>query len=391
MAVLITILVVILGFLFYEKLKIEKYRRSVSICIAVTGTRGKSGIVRQLASVFSESSMTVLAKITGTEPAYILPDGSSETINRRGVASIIEQVRLLKKAHSLKVNCIIVELMSIHPENHFVEARQILKPEIVIISNIRVDHIDAMGKTREEIAEVLCMAIPRRVKLFVPQKEMVEVLEKYAIKNSITLKSITTDYSSMIFKTSTVQGKLTFPENINLIAAVSKDLNIPDNDIINGINNAENDPGSTGIFKYTENGSGKTVFLVNAFSANDPVSTDIILKRIKEILTESSGRVTGLIALRKDRADRTEQWLKALNNGFSEQFIQVYSIGVHSNILLKKSAVNGVIMEREAETITRKIISLAENDSIIFGLGNMVGTGRELTDHWKEIGVEYGI
>jgi len=154
----LTILIFLL-FLIIEKIQLIGWINAIPLRIAVTGSRGKSSVVRLLASILREDGIKVLAKTTGAEAKYILPDGSESEIQRRGFPSIIEQVKLLKKAARLKSDCIVAEVMSIHRENHYVESRQILKPHLVIITNVRQDHIDAMGKTKNEIAAVFCLDI----------------------------------------------------------------------------------------------------------------------------------------------------------------------------------------------------------------------------------------
>ena len=96
-ALLITLIIFIL-YLVFERIAHERRIASVPLRIAVTGTRGKSSVVRMLASVLRESGMSVAAKTTGSQARIVLPDGSEEDIRRRGIPSVIEQKSLVKKA-----------------------------------------------------------------------------------------------------------------------------------------------------------------------------------------------------------------------------------------------------------------------------------------------------
>jgi len=128
LTILLISTIAFLLYLIYESILLKRYRNLIPLRIAVTGTRGKSSVVRLLVSVFRESGINVLGKTTGSEALYILPNGNEIDVPRLRTVSIIEQKKLLKKAAKIKANCIVAEIMSIHPENHFIESQQILQP-----------------------------------------------------------------------------------------------------------------------------------------------------------------------------------------------------------------------------------------------------------------------
>src|SRR5437660_10097702 len=68
--------------------------RAVPVRIHVAGTRGKSTTTRLIAAGLRAGGRQVLAKVTGSEPCLILPNGSEEIWPRRGPASVGEQKRL---------------------------------------------------------------------------------------------------------------------------------------------------------------------------------------------------------------------------------------------------------------------------------------------------------
>ena len=150
-----------LAYLVVERIRLSQHQRSVALRIAVTGTRGKTTVARRLAAVLREDGRIVMAKTTGSEAAYILPDGSIHEVHRLGLPSIIEQKRLLRRASKLGADVVVAEVMSLHPENHRVEVQQILQPHLVLVTNFRVDHSEAQGKTRGEVAQVMALDVPR--------------------------------------------------------------------------------------------------------------------------------------------------------------------------------------------------------------------------------------
>ena len=148
--------VTLLLYLAGESRRLRRALRRVPLRVAVTGTRGKSGVTRLIAAGLRESGARVLAKTTGSRPALILPDGTEQELPRRGgPPSIREQVRLAGLAAGLKADALVVEMMSVGEECLLTESRRILRPEILALTNVRLDHVDVMGRSREDIARTL--------------------------------------------------------------------------------------------------------------------------------------------------------------------------------------------------------------------------------------------
>src|SRR5512135_22985 len=102
----------VLLYLAVERLRLERARRRVPRRVAVTGTRGKSGVTRLIASGLRASGAKVLAKTTGSRPVVILPDSSEREIARAGPATIREQLRLVALAASSGADTLVAEMMS---------------------------------------------------------------------------------------------------------------------------------------------------------------------------------------------------------------------------------------------------------------------------------------
>ena len=384
---LITVLIFLL-YLIYERILLNRWINSIPLRISVTGTRGKSSVVRILASILRENGKKVLAKTTGSEAKYILPDGNEIEVPRRGITSIIEQKKLLKKAASLQVDCVVAEIMSIHPENHFVESHQMLKPNIVIITNIRLDHTDVMGKTKDEIAAVFCLDIPQRAKVFIPEAENRLIFQDHVKNTEANLISVNKGCSSSLKSDS---GLKQFSNNLDLVYAVANYLNIEEKNISAGIRRAKLDIGQLQIWKYQAKEFQKTTYFVNAYAANDPESTFHAISKINKFLPLASDKLIGLLSLRKDRGDRTRQWIEALKSGSSDYFSKIFVMGNHAKIVKRKIKCADVLKEHSPEIITNTILKEIEDQAVIFGFGNIGGTGKLLVDYWNQIGEEYGI
>jgi poly-gamma-glutamate synthase PgsB/CapB len=157
-----------LGWLVGERVKLERDRAAVPLRISVTGTRGKTSVARLLAAVLREDGRKVLAKTTGSEARLIFPDGAEAEIHRLGAPSVLEQRKLLARGARLGVDAVVAEIMSVHPEAHRVEAHRILKPNLVLVTNFRVDHLAAQGETRGAVARVLALDVPPGGRALVP-------------------------------------------------------------------------------------------------------------------------------------------------------------------------------------------------------------------------------
>jgi len=388
---IIFIISIFLLYLVIESVLLNRWRRSIPLRITVTGTRGKSSVVRLLAAVLREDGKKVLAKTTGSEAKYILPDGSETQVIRRGIPSIIEQKKLLRRAARLHADCVVAEIMSIHPENHFVESQQLLKPNIVVLTNIRLDHTDAMGKTEDEIASVYCLDFPEKTTVFIPENEIRPIFEKSANNNNAELIAVKKSDLSTLNPPGSKSKTVGFSENFDLVFSVGKYLGINEEIITRGIQKAKQDIGGLKIWKYQSKFSSKSCFLVNAFAANDPQSTVEIISHVKNMLPFKTEKFIGLMNLRADRGDRTLQWIQALQNETAQNFKKIFVTGPHSGVVKRKVKSINVIKERLPERIMEKIFAEIEDNSVVFGFGNIGGNGRMLIDYWNQTGEVYGI
>ena len=388
MTILILTLTAFLLYLLYERIALDRVRKKVPLVITVTGTRGKSSVVRLLASVLRESGRKVLAKTTGSQAQYVYPDGTIHAVPRRGMVSILEQKKTLKKAASLGADCLVVEVMSVHPANHLVESQRILKPDTVLLTNVRRDHTDAMGETEGEIARVLALD-------FAPGAEVILPGEYRDL-----MRSATSSVSDVRFHTSSAgaanslaldkqrPGRAALSANYDLVTAAARKIGIPDDVIARGMNQAVYDIGEFKIWKYRID--GKEIFVVNAFAANDPDSTQQLFDVARSTLSDVAVSYTGLLHLRSDRADRTLQWLESLRGGSGSQFQQLFVVGGHARAASRRIKNAKVLRSDDPEAMMSSVVSQVNNQSVVFGFGNIGGIGARLVEHWSQRGEAYG-
>jgi gamma-polyglutamate synthase len=406
---MLVVLGLVIGYLTAERVRLGRDQAAIPLRIAVTGTRGKSTVTRQLASVLRQDGRKVVAKTTGSEAVAVMPDGGERPVKRRGRPSIIEQKRFLRLAATLRADVAVAEVMSIHAENHRVETERLLRPHLVLITNARVDHTDAMGRSPDAVAEVLALDIQPGARVFIPAGECRPAFRERARRVGATL--VVVPESGAPGPDSGLPGPgLAFPENAALVTAAARWLGVEDRAIRAGIRAARHDLGAVRVWRYAPPAAPVECFLVNAFAANDPLSTLRIQDLVMRRLGAEAGRCLGLLSLRADRGDRSAQWLDALNAGAMDRFASLHVCGTHARAVrwgLRRASVRDpgrgsaagigrgpgrrsgqapvhLLRDTRPTAIMEAVLREAAPGDVVFGFGNMGGTGAELVAHWAE-------
>lgn len=278
--------------------------------VAVTGIRGKSSITRLIAAGLRAAGYRVMAKTTGSKPVIIHPDGRETEIRRRGKPSIIEQKKLVRLAASQGVDFLVSEMMSIQPEYLAVESRKLLAPELIVMSNIRVDHVEFLGKTVEEVAAGLSSCLRPGVKVYIPEEEVREEIVEACKKISAELKPV--GKNEAVTEIVNNLPYVEFEPNLRLALAVLENYGIPAKKMNSGLYSVQPDFGHLRAWRIFLEKNQAPMYFFNLFAANDPVSTEEALKLVGKRMNLNGFRVAGLLSLRADRADRTAQWLDYL-------------------------------------------------------------------------------
>jgi poly-gamma-glutamate synthase PgsB/CapB len=372
-------LVVFLGYLALERILHERRLRRIPLRILVAGTRGKSSVVRLVAAAMREAGYRTVAKTTGSRPVIIYPDGEEKTIPRRGQPTISEGKKLIEIGADLGARALVAEMMSIQPESSFVESHQIIRPHVVALTNVRVDHVAQMGGTRERVAQCLATAIPDKTTLLVPEEELFPIFSETAHK---------------LIPVPAMPGKenvdsFELEENRALAVAVTDFLEINRDTALNGMRRAQSDLGALHVWTLTF--ADRRLHLASLFAANDPDSTRRALDWLLKSKVLPRNNMHGLLTLRKDRGDRSLQWLDALNRDHFSELEGLFLIGEHAPVIASrvKTRWRGpvcVLRADSPEYVTTTIAEEAQPDSLVVGMGNMGGTGKKLVEHWSRVG-----
>ena len=206
--------------LVWEAVTARQDRKALQHVVYVNGTRGKSTVTRMIAAGLTAGGHWVLCKTTGTLPIAIHPDGRQELIERKAPANIREQLVYLHKAAKEKADVLVIECMALQPEYQRVSGRDMLRCDVGVITNARLDHMDVMGDTREEVLDCLMEMLPEHGRIFTAERDFPQQMNARAQKLRSTLTI--SDPASL----ADIPGAmdLDFPENVALALDVCAGL-----------------------------------------------------------------------------------------------------------------------------------------------------------------------
>ncbi len=379
--------------LLAERRSLDSARRRVRLCVAVTGTRGKSSVTRLIAAALRADGRSVLAKTTGSRPILSRTDGAERLIVRAGPPSILEQKRVLRAAARERADALVAEMMSIRPECLRAEAAGILKPDVLVITNARVDHREEMGLTADSAAAALSAAIPPGCTVLVPATEDHPAFHAAARRTGARI--VLVPGRAPDGETAARPGDdFEFPENRLLAAAAAEMLGVPRDRAEAGMDAAVPDFGALRIWRLNRGPADPPRYTVSAFAANEPESTRRVLDRLAEIRPGLAERRIGILNLRQDREDRTRQWLEAAAAGFFSGFAGILVVGRPASPAarrLRRSAPADRFILGVAGSDAERIMAAAEAragslSAVFIGMGNIAGAGAALVELWDRSG-----
>jgi poly-gamma-glutamate synthase PgsB/CapB len=127
--------------------------------VLVTGSRGKSSVVRLLYAVMHAAGLRTYARITGVVPRELGPDGSRNI--SRSWGAHVEEMRWWLGQLPATTQGIVLENSAIAPDFQHLAGRW-LRPDITVLTNTLPDHQELWGPTAACAAEVLAAGIPRQ-------------------------------------------------------------------------------------------------------------------------------------------------------------------------------------------------------------------------------------
>ena len=357
--------------------------KRIPIRIHVNGTRGKSSVTRLISAGLREAGFSVLGKTTGSDPRILDLEGKDRKIHRLQKPSIGEQVRFLRYFSKFKPRAIVLECMAVQPQYQWITEQHMVKSTHSVITNARLDHVDEMGYRLRDIAMSLSNTIPFKGTLFTAEQDKLDVFEEVAAKRGTKVNAVTdrgVSHEDMLGF-----NHIEHPENVALSIAVCESLGIPREQALEGMRKAQPDPGALRIWDLEMD--GRHFSLVNAFAANDPQSTKTIWNMIKEHPSLDHEFTCAFLNTRSDRVSRTSQLLELILKD-----IQADSLFVRGDKMERFekpyfSKITGAVeqfSENESAAVFAKKLLSQKSNTLIFGIGNIVGSGFQILDELKK-------
>jgi poly-gamma-glutamate synthase PgsB/CapB len=314
--------------------------------IHVNGIRGKSTVARIIAGMLREHGLVTVAKSTGTFAAVINRDGIDEPINRKGPATILEQIEIARAYVQEDVEALVIECMALKPEYQEVSERMIVRSNIGVLTNVREDHQDVMGETLPEIARSLLSTCPRNGILVTSEQnpEIIEIMREVAEKNGSTL--VVADPDDVTDEENLSFDFISFKENVTIALAIAEIIGIPRDVAVRGMAKAEPDPGVLRMKELRigsgplgrEPGQAKKVTWANLFAVNDRESMVAAMQKLDPFMT-SDTTVVGILNNRDDRERRAIQFADVGVNDLD--FDRLVTFGAYEGLVTDRLKNNG--------------------------------------------------
>ncbi len=374
------LLILFIFFLIYcriEWLNHRKNMNSISLRIVVNGTRGKSTVTRLLGAALKAGGYRVLAKTTGTKPRMIIDNRIEMPVIRPGKANIHEQLAIMKEAAKDKANAIVFENMSVRPDLQWVEESKIVNPHIVLITNVRADHLEVMEPALTDIATNFVKAVPENATVFTAEKKLFPLIQELCAQRGI--KAILSNEDNISEKELKNFSYFEHRENVALVLEVCKFLNISRDRALSEMYGYIPDSGI--LKRYDLVIASKRVTLYNALAANDPDSTFYIYERIQK----SEDNFYLLMNCRADRIDRSVKMAYMVSNKIKAK--QYFVTGGETKIFCRTAIKHGVpkqkivdLGNKKVDFVFDRITETVMDDCTILAIGNIVGYGEALID-----------
>jgi poly-gamma-glutamate synthase PgsB/CapB len=315
--------------------------------VLVTGSRGKSSIVRLLHAACTDAGLRSYARITGVVPRELGPDGV-RAINRSSGAHVGE-MRWWLRGIPADAEAIILENSAITPEFQELAGRW-LRPEITVLTNTVPDHQEAWGPTGACAKEVLVKGIPAGGQVIVPA----------SLKSDRHLLALLDSRQCRITFAESV-SEVEEPHravNLGLALATADRLGIPEDGALESMLRLQ--PGAH-EFRVVDHGGAA---LAMAFSANDIASTRSLFHSLS--WPEEETRL-----IYNHRADRPARF-RSFVSWLGRPWRQVLIIGDRPRWRA------GIGCYTRIKTV-EELLGLARPGDRIFGCGNMAGVPLSLT------------
>ena len=286
----------------YRSFTLRRAIDSMNPRILIAGSRGKSGTVRVIHGILRNAGVVAVGKVTGTIAVELSPDGKQVETVRMGTAGIPEMRSAILRGYRSGAKAAVMECMAVQPRMISLVAR-IVKPQVLVIPTIRLDHLEDEGLTEFEIGTSILESLGQAEHLVagVNQPELQKYYREYCERNGMQLHLVAAEAGQPV-----VIGQ--HPTNVALGLKVAEILGLP----TDGFETSVSVEPEAAVVHEIMLGRRRVSFC-DIGGANDPESAADAMRRLKLPETEA---VVPVIINRWDRPLRAVSFLAAIDGNF---------------------------------------------------------------------------
>lgn len=354
----------------------------IPLRVHVNGTRGKSQTVELIVSGLQATGMHTAGKITGILPTFIAPNGHRSILSRRGPASIAEQLGVVRRAAQCGADALIVECNAIEPELQRASQDMIVQAQIGVITNVRQDHMDVLGPSEEETARALAMTIPAGGTLVTREEHQLNQLREMANARGASCVEAPSPAASEMSADCAIPHWIR-RDNLELALTVCEIAGADLATALEGMLHAVPPRAAWCVRRVTR--LGQHAYFLNAFSANDPESTERLIRETADRLGVHRSHLV-VFNHRADRSFRLDSFTPLLTSSAVER---LFLIGDHVPRWRRRFP-HAVSFAGKPDTrwLLDQLLDEAPPGVLIVGMGNIGGPGLELVDLLEKLGEE---
>lgn len=385
--VVASLLLLLVGFV--ERRRHERRLGRLPWRISVNGSRGKSTVVRLATGALTAGGFRTVGKTTGSEAALVYGwSGEEERVRRRPEGpNIAEQIGVTRTVADREARALVAECMAIVPEYQRVFHERLLRANVLVVTNVLADHLDEMGPTTADVAEIFAESVPRGGTVIVATGPYQEVFRKAARRKRARFEladpvAVDRDLLARF-------DHLVLDEHVALVLALARILEITPEDAVRGMLRAPADPLATRLLEIGD--PEDPALFVNAFGANDPASTLAIWEHVQGLGYPREGLVV-VMNCRDDRVPRTRQFTREVLPLLPSATLVV--AGSATKPVLRAAGEGGIEASEVIDCTGQPASGVVERlepllaGRVVLGVGNLHGGGVQIVHELERLAVD---
>jgi poly-gamma-glutamate synthase PgsB/CapB len=276
-----------------------------------------------------------------------------------------------------QADVVVLECMAIHPELQWVSEQRIVRATVGVITNVRLDHMEVMGRTREAIARALSLTVPRRGILVTGSRHHLELFTEACARLGSVLRPAP---DSLVPDAMVAGAVMDFPENTATALAVCEAIGVERERALRGMRGVVQDVGALRVHRTRL--AGKRVTFINAFSLNDVESLQAVWRRLDQAGDLSRPRIV-ILNCRADRPLRSGVFGEVAGAALGAD--RLVLVGEATGHAFRAAVRAGLDPERilrcqgqSPKKTYQQVVALAPDGATLIGIGNYYGAGESI-------------